>query len=244
MNKSPDQFTPGENDKERIDEPGLAEGMAYAEKSYRDESIRRAEDTKKEIDFINSDKYREERRQSENNVRKVAINDAELDKLVTDTRKFREQLWDEQAQKRKLWIEGPVSTGIEKAEEYKKTHLRRAKQKRLKIVEAAQEATLVKEKAREEAEARLQYGELLKEFREKLKHLGWDEQQKYNDVRNWLNRPLDEHIRKEDYEEALEHVERLKEIPLFNLASWLKAKVELKALEVKNQIRKRKEKST
>lgn len=116
--------------------------------------------------------------------------------------------------------------------------MRRSKQQALSETEAAKEAAQARERAREEIEARLEYGQLLKDFQEKIRHLGWDELKKYNDVRNWLNKSIDEHVKSEDYEEALEHVEQLKEIPLFNFASWLKAKIELKALKIKDRIRK------
>ena len=72
--------------------------------------------------------------------------------------------------------------------------------------------------------------------------MGWEELKEYNDVRNWLNKSLDEHVKAEDYEEALEYIERLKEVPIFNFASWLKAQVELKVLELKDRIQKQKEK--
>lgn len=66
MTNSPEQFKPEENAKERINNPELAEGMAHAGKPYRDESIRRAKEAQEEIDYIHSDEYREERRQTEN----------------------------------------------------------------------------------------------------------------------------------------------------------------------------------
>jgi len=268
MTKSPEQFKPEENAKERINDPELTEGMAYAEKPYRDESISRAQEAQEEIDYIHSDKYREERRQIENQDigerlekydeakrqqirerfqrrfgRELGISDEELDVLVQETRNIRDQWWIEEAQRRKEWIEGPIPTGIQKAEDYKRTYLRRAKQKPLNEVEAQKESAQVRERAREETEARLEYGQLLKDFQGEMRHLGWEELKEYNDVRNWLSKSLDEHIKSEDYEEALEYVERLKEIPLFNFASWLKAQVELKALELKDLIRRRKEKS-
>lgn len=54
---------------------------------------------------------------------------------------------------------------------------------------------------------------------------------------------MDEHIRPEDYEEALEYIERLKEVPISNFIFWLRAQVELKSLEIKAWIRRQKEKS-
>lgn len=163
--------------------------------------------------------------------------------LVQETRNIRDQWWIEEAQRRKEWIEGPIPTGIQKAEDYERTYLRRAKQEPLNETEAQKEAAQVRERAREKTEARLEYGQLLKDFQGEMRHLGWEELKKYNDVRNWLNKSLDEHIKSEDYKEALEYVERLKEIPLFNFASYLKAQVELKALELRDLIRRRKEKS-
>lgn len=317
MPKPPEQFKPEENDKERINDPELAEGMAYAEKPYRDESIRRKSETQDRYDFIHSDAYREHLRKLEEErlewlndyansldetiKEKIAREEAwkkepEILKKLHDLeerhkeierfrkeevrfdeekiqaikerykRRFRTYLeWNEQrfndyvqemirsldesefneaeTQKAKEWYEGPIPTGIQKAEDYKRTYLRRAKQKPLSETEAIKEGTQVRERAREETEARLEYGQLLKDFQGEMRHLGWEELKKYNDVRNWLNKSLDEHIKSEDYEEALEYVERLKEIPLFNFASWLKAQVELKALELKDRIRKQKEKS-
>ncbi len=268
MPRSPEQFKPEENDKERVDDPTLAEGMANAEKPYRDESIRRAQKAQQEHDYVHSDEYREECRHIENQDteerlekhnetkrqqirerfqrrfgRELGISDEQLDALVQETRNIVDQRWLDEAQRRKEWIEGPIPTGIQKAEDYKRTYLRRAKQKPLSEPEALKEASQVKERAREEAEARLQYGELLKDFQGEMRHLGWEELKQYNDVRNFLNKPLDEHIKPEDYEEALEHIERLKEVPIFNFTSWLRAQVELKSLELKAWIRKRKEKS-
>lgn len=270
MTKSPEQFRPEENDKERINDSGLAEGIAYAEKPYRDTSIRRAQEAQQEHGYVHSDEYREERRQIENQDieerlenekynetkrqqirerfqrrfgRELGISDKELDALVQETKNIVEQRWLDEAQRRKEWIEGPIPTGIQKAEDYKRTYLRRAKQKPLSEPEAFKEASQVKERAREEAEARLQYGELLKDFQGEMRHLGWEELKQYNNVRNWLNKSLGEHIKSEDYEEALEYVRRLKEVPIFNFASWLKAQVELKVLELKDRIRKQKEKS-
>ena len=268
MPTSPEHFNPKGSDKERVDDPILAEGMANAEKPYRDESIRRAQEAQRGHDYVHSDEYREERRHIENQDteerlekhtetkrqqirerfqrrfgRELGISDEQLDVLVQETRNLVDQRWINEAQRRKEWIEGPIPTGIQKAEDYKRTYLRRAKQEPLSEPEALKEASRVRERAREEAEARLQYGELLKDFQGEMRYLGWEELKRYNDVRNWLNKPLDEHIKAEDYEEALEYVERLKEIPLFNFASWLRAQVELRALELKDQIRKQKEKS-
>lgn len=129
MPKSPEQFKPKENDKERINDPDLAEGMTYAEKPYRDESIRRAQEAQQEIDYIHSNEYREERRQIRNQDveerlkkynevkrqqirerfqqkfgRELGINDKELEALVKDTRDLRDQWWIEEAQRRKEWI--------------------------------------------------------------------------------------------------------------------------------------------
>lgn len=246
MSESPKQFKPENKDKERIHDQDLAEGMAYAEKPYRDTSIRRAQEEQKRHEYVHSDEYREERRQIENQDierRERGISDTELDVLVQETRNIVDQRWLDEAQRRKELIEGPIPTGIQKAEDYKRTYLRRAKQKPLSESEALSEASQVRERAREEAEARLQYGELLEDFQGEMRHLGWEELKKYNDVRNWLKKPIDEHIKSEDYEDALEYVERLKEIPLFNFAAWLKAQVKLKMLEIKAQIRKQKEKS-
>ena len=72
-------------------------------------------------------------------------------------------------------------------------------------------------------------------------HLGWEKLQEFNASRNFLNKPLDEHIKAEDYEEALEHIERLKEIPVVYLGAWFVAQLELKALEVKDWLRRRKQ---
>lgn len=315
MPKSPEKFKPEENDKERINDPELAEGMAYAEKPYRDESIRRKSETQARYNFIHSDEYREHLRKLEEEslellndyansldevikekiareeawkkepevLRKLGINERhkEIERFRKEEMKFDEEkiqaikerykrrfrtylVWDEQRfndyvqemirsidetefsdveiQRAKDWDEGPIPTGIQKAEDYKRTYLRRAKQESLSEAEATKEAVQVRERAREEAEARLEYGQLHKDFQGEMRHLGWEELKKYNDIRNWLNKSLDEHVRAEDYEEALEYVERLKEIPLFNFASWLKARVELKALEMKDALRRRKEK--
>jgi hypothetical protein len=267
MPKSPEQFKQEENDKERVNDPELAEGMAYAEKPYRDESIRRTQEAQQKIDYIHSDAYREERRQIENQEieerlekydkakrqqirehfqrrfgRELGISDEELDALVKDTRNLRDQWWIKEAQRRKEQIEGPIPIGIQKAEDFKRTYLRRTKQKPLSETEATKKAAQVRERAREEVEARLEYGQLLKDFQREIRHLGWEELKQYNNVRNWLNKPLDKHIEAQDYEETLEHIERLKEVPVFNFASWLAARVELKALEIKDWIRKQKEK--
>ena len=267
MFKSPEQFKPKKNDKELINDPELAKGMANAEKPYRDISISRAQEAQQKHDYVHSDEYREERRQIENQDiyerlekhneikrqqirerfqrsfgRELGISDKELDALVQKTRNIIDQCWIDEAQRRKECIEEPISTGIQKAEDYKKTYLRRAKQKPLSEPEVLKEASQVKERAREKAEARLRYGELLKDFQGEMRHLGWEELKEYNDVRNWLNKSLDEHVKAEDYEEALEYIERLKEVPIFNFASWLKAQVELKVLELKDRIQKQKEK--
>lgn len=268
MPKSPEQFKPEENDKECVNDSDLAEGMAYAEKPYRDESIRRAQEAQQEHDYIYSDEYRKKRPLLENQYIKeriekydetkrrqirerfrqrfgqeLGISNEGLDASVQETRDIREQWWIEGAQRRKEWIKGPIPTGIQKAEDYKRTHSRRAKQKPWSEGEALKEAAQVRERAREEVEARLEYGQLVKDYQEKMRHLGWEELKKYNDVRNWLNKPLDGHVKSEDYEEALEYVERLKEIPLFNFVPWLKARVELKAFELNDWIQRQKEKS-
>lgn len=267
MPDSPEEFKSEENDKEHVKDPELAERMARAEKPYRDESISRAQEEQQDHDYVHSDEYREGRRQIENQDieerlekydeakrqqirerfqrvfgRELGISDEELDILVQETRNIVDQRWVDEAQRRKEWIEGPIPTGIQKAEDYERTYLRRAKQKPLGEGEALKEATQVREQAREEAEAKLEYGQLHKDFQGELRHLGWDELKQYNDVRNFLNKPLDEHIESKDYEEALEYVERLKEIPVSHFMSWLSAMAELKALEIKDRIRRRKEK--
>ncbi len=267
MSKWPEQLKPEENNKERINDSELAEGMAHAEKPYRDESISRAQAEQEEHEYVHSDEYREERRAIENRYneahlgrynevkrqqirerfqrrfgRELGIGDEELDEMVRYTRDIVDERWIAEAQRRKEWIEGPIPTGSQKMEDYKRTYLRRAKQKPLSEEEALKEATQVRERAREETEASLEYGELLKDFQGEMRYLGWKELKEYNDIRNWLNKSLDEHVRAEDYEEALEHIERLKEIPIFNFASWLRAKVELKALELKDLARRKKEK--
>jgi len=268
MSKSKEQFKPEENKEDRVDNSELSEGMAYAEEPYRDESIRRAKAEQQGHEHIHSDGYREERRAIENQDteerlekydearrqqlrerfqrrfgRELGISDEELDELVKQTRNIEDEHWIAEAQKRKELIEGPIPTGSQKAEDYKRTYLRRAKSKPLSKEEAVKEAMRVRERAREEAKARLEYGKLVKDFQGEMRHFGWEELTQYNETRNWLNKPLDEHVKSEDYEEALEYVERLKEIPLFNLASWLQAQVELKALEIKDLIRRQKEKS-
>ena len=268
MFNSPEQFKPEGDNRARVVDPELAEGMAYAEKPYRDESSHRAETQKQRHDHVHSDAYREERRQIENGDweerlmryaeterqeirerfkkrfgRDVGISDQDLDKLVQETRDIVDQRWVEEAQKRKEWIEGPIPTGIQRGEDYKRTYLRRAEQVRLSETEALEEASQVKERARNEAEVRLRGGEILNDFQENMRHVGWEELKKYNDIRNWLKKPLDEHVRSEDYEEALEYIERLKEISIFNFAPWLGAQVELKTLMLKDWIRKQKEKS-
>jgi len=71
--------------------------------------------------------------------------------------------------------------------------------------------------------------------------LGWDQLQQFNAARNFLNIPLDEHIKAKDYNEALEYIERLKEIPILNLGPWFIAQLEFKALEIKDRLRRRKQ---
>lgn len=150
---------------------------------------------------------------------------------------------EEEMKRKKDYENAPIPTGIRKAEDYKRTYLRRAGQKPLTKEEALKEASQVRERARGEGEETLKYAEILEDFHAGRRNEGWEEMMEYNNVRNFLNKPLNEHLRAQDYEEALEYVERLKEIPFFNIASWLEAQVKLKILEIKDYIRRRRDES-
>ena len=266
MNKSESQHQ-FEDEEEKIVDKDLAEGMAYAEKPYRDESIRRKKENQAYYNHTLSDAYREERKAMENSGieerleryddtqkqkirerfqkmtgRELSISDEELNKLVNETRQIVRERWLAETEERTKIEQATVPTGIKKAEDYKRTYIRRFNQQPLPEPEAVKEGALVKERATEEAEAKLKYAELLNNFNADLRHLGWEQLQEYNASRNYLNKPLDEHIQAEDYEEALEHIERLKEVPVSNLGAWLTAQLELKALEVKDWLRRKKEK--
>lgn len=300
------------NNNERINDIALAEGMAYAEKPYRDTVLERKADYQARYDFIHSDAYREHLRRIQEEHQKLQaslmnnIDERMKEKMVIEEawkrngealrkmsfeermeyldhfrkeemhfdeekiqeikrrylRRFQAYLtWneerfneyvegtissldksefsEEQMRKNKEYAEAPLETGFEAAEDFKRTYLRRAGQERLTEEESLREASQVQERAREEAESKLEYGKIFVAMDEASKHLSWEHLARYNDARNWLNKPLDEHIKANDYEQALEYVERLKEIPLFNFASWLQAQVELKGLEIKDAIRKK-----
>lgn len=309
----------GNNESERIGDVKLAEGMAYAEKPYRDTSFERKVIDQAHYDFIHSDAYREHLRKIEEARLQTKVSLMNMvDEKIKD-RLTREEFWkrggalllrevgfddltkrhaiverfrkeemhfdeekiqeikrrylrrfqtyltwneerfnemvertikwldetkfsEEQMGRNKETAEAPIARGIQAAEDFKRTYLRRAKQGRLSEEEALFEGAQVRERAREEAEARLEYGKIFAAMDEASKHLSWEDMVKYNDTRNWLNKPLDQHIKANDYEEALEYVERLKEIPLFNFASWLQAQIELKRLEIKDRLRARKSK--
>jgi hypothetical protein len=255
-----------EDEAGKIVDKNLAEGMAYAEKPYRDESLRRKKENQAEYDYVFSDAYKEDRRAEENAFldelvdfddqvkkqkilkrfkkftgRELSISETKLDRLVSQTREIVHQRWVANAAERQAREQAIIPTGIKKAEDYKKTYVRRFNQQPLSGSEAVKEGALVMERAREEAEAKLKYAELLKDFEADLRHLGWEQLQEFNTTRNFLNRPLDKSIKAEDYEEALEHIERLKEVPAFNLSAWFIAQLELKALEIKECLRRRKQ---
>lgn len=308
--KSQEQF--GHKNNELIEDINLAEGMAYAEKPYRDTTHQRKAEYKARYDYIHSEAYREHLRKIQKEYQKLqedAMNDIDekmkeamsreeawkrngeaLRKMPFEERRvyldhFRKEemhfdeekiqeikrrylrrfqtylAWneerfnefveeslsslnknefsEEQMRRNNERAEAPLATGFQAAEDFKRTYLRRAKQEHLTKEEALDESSQVRERAREEAEERLEYGKILGDITEVSKRLSWEDMARYNDIRNWLNKPLDEHIKASHYEEALEHVERLKEVPLFNFASWLKAQVELKGLEIKDTLRRK-----
>lgn len=254
-----------EDEEGRIIDKDLAEGMAYAEKPYRDETIRRREENQAEHDYVFSDAYKEQRRAQENadleelvdlddkekkkkilarfkrfTGRELSISEQKLNQLVEESRRIVQERWEAESAERQARENAPIATGIQKAEDYKRIYIRRYNQQPLNEKEAIEEGAIVQERAREEAEAKLRYAELSKNLNADLRHLGWKQLQEFNSARNFLNRPLDENIKAEDYEEALEHIERLKEIPVIYLGGWFVAQLELIALKIKGVRRSRK----
>ncbi|MBI4085834.1 MAG: hypothetical protein HY433_01155 [Candidatus Liptonbacteria bacterium] len=301
-----------QNNSERVENPKLAEEMAYIEKPYRDESFERKEETQARYDFIHSDAYREYLRKiQEEHLERLNYRANHLDEIIKE-RLAREEAWkrerevlekmdleergkeierfgkeemefdeekiqaikerykrflerylasseqrldelfeemvrgldeeefnEDELREAREYAEGPIPTGIKKAEDYQRTYLRRAKQKPLSEQEALKEGSLVQEQAREQVESLLPYGEMMTPLGPR-EEWGWEELTQYNDVRNWVKQPLDEHITSADYDKALEYIERLKEVKPSDLVTWLTARLQLKSLEIKAWLRNKK----
>jgi hypothetical protein len=276
---------PGGNKKdERIEDTTLAEGMAYAEKPYRDTSLERAQARKEGLEYYSSDEFREKRIAELNQefqetlatlnelsdperlkcledifelygrdaVTTGKISDEKMSDWIHAPLKFRTS--PEEVARSKEWIEGPIPTGIQKAEDFKRTYERRARSGRLSEAEALKEAVYIREKAREGAELLMQYHMLSMDWNRELDIIdkswdeilkmdrstwSWEKLKKFNDIRNFLKSPIDTHIKAEDYEEALEYIERLQEDGSSSFVSWLRSRLVLKALALKDFIRRK-----
>lgn len=277
MEKLPQQKkTPkGPENGELIEDIGLAEEMARAEKPYRDTSFDRARANKKELDYFTSNEFREERTAELNEEFQESLaylegldeperskyleeifhplygEGSEVSRKIDDERlntwvntPIEVRTTEEEKERRKEWIEGPIPTGIKKAEDVQRTYLRRVKQKPLGEEEASVEASQVRERAREEAEKLRHYRLLAADWDGQLSDVpknkwSWEQLARFNEIRNFLKIPLDKNIKPQDYEEALEYVERLKEEKPSNFSSWLRAKLELKILELKDFVRRK-----
>jgi hypothetical protein len=266
--ENPHQF---EDESGRIVDKDLAEGMAYAEKPYRDESLSRAEQEKEQHSHIYSGTYKEERRVAENSEiqerlekhdevtrqkikdkfkilfgREPSISEKKLDEAIKLTQQIVEERWQAEAQSRQQWIEEPIPTGIQKAEDFKRTYIRRYNQQPLTEEEALKEADLVREKALEEAEAFIQnakttvvlFQTIRDAYRQWGKGMDPEVNQIYLQMMDKANAEPEKSITPKMYEQALEGIERLKETAVSNLKAWLKAQIELQRLKFKSRRRK------
>ncbi len=276
---------PGGNRKdERIEDTTLAEGMAYAEKPYRDTSFNRAQSRKEELEYYSSNEFREKRIAELNQefqetleslkelrgperlecledifelygrdaVTTGKVGEEQMDLWINNPLRYRTTI--EAVEDSNRWIEAPIATGIQKAEDFKRTYERRARSGRLSEAEALKEAVYIREKSREGAELLMQYHMLSMDWNRELDIIdkswdeilkmdrstwSWEKLKKFNDIRNFLKSPIDTHIKAEDYEEALEYIERLQEDGSSSFVSWLQSRLVLKALTLKDFIRRK-----
>lgn len=273
----------GNKKDERIEDITLAKGMAYAEKPYRDTSFERAQTRKEWLKYYSSDEFREKRIAELNkefqemletldtfsgperlefledifalygrdSVTTGKISEEKMGDWIHAPLKFRTS--PEETARSKDWTEGPIPAGIQKAEDFKKTHERRGRSERLSEAEALEEAIHIREKAREGVELLMQYHMLSMDWNRELdvidkswdeilkidkSNWSWEKLKKFNDVRNFLKRPIDTHIKSEDYEEALEYIEHLQEDGSSSFVSWLRSRLVLKALALKDFVRR------
>ncbi|GEM_PF-3753553 len=233
-----------QNNSERIEDPKLAEEMAYVENPSREVSLDIKKSRQEEY-LYEKECFDEEIEELREMHRRGEINDNELEERIKKATDDFEEEWNPNSSEGfhgrnyEDDIKRQISLGIRHAEDYQRTYLRRAKKGPLSEKEALGEGSLVQERAREEAEDRLLYSEMMTPLGPR-EEWGMEELKEYNDIRNWLAKPLDEHISSANYDEALEYIERLKEVPSSDFVTWLTARLQLKALGIKAWLRNKK----